>query len=127
MTSSNDAGPVPVTGVTLDSGALAAGESASLIANFQPVNATNKAVSWSSSAPAVASVDAKGKVTAVSSGTAVITATTADGSFTASCAGDRGDPAAVRRGGVGFELTSVGLAASLSIDQVTVMPAAGTP
>ena len=87
VTSSNDSGPVPVTGIALNSASLSlsAGQSANLIANFQPVNATNKAVAWTSSAPAVASVDATGKVTAAAPGTAVIFATTADGSFTASC------------------------------------------
>ncbi|ULQ59679.1 Ig-like domain-containing protein [Brucepastera parasyntrophica] len=50
-----------------------------------PANATNKAVTWSSSDTGVAGV-ADGLVTAVSGGTAVITATAADGSGeTAAC------------------------------------------
>ena len=42
-------------------------------------------MTWSSSASAVATVDANGKVTAVGAGTAVITVTTADGGKTATC------------------------------------------
>jgi levansucrase len=46
---------------------------------------TNKAVTWTSSNKAIASVDNTGKVTAVAPGTATITATTEDGNKTASC------------------------------------------
>jgi uncharacterized protein YjdB len=50
-----------------------------------PADASNKAVSWSSSNTAVAKVDQSGKVTAVKAGTATITVTTDDGKKTASC------------------------------------------
>jgi len=51
-----------------------------------PDNATNKAVNWTSSDSAVATVDQNGVVTAVAPGTAVITATAADGrGASASC------------------------------------------
>ncbi len=43
---------------------------------FNPVDTTNQAVAYKSSKPAVASVDAAGKVVALTSGTTVITATT---------------------------------------------------
>ena len=79
---------VPVTGVTLDKNTLAlfTGDSATLVANVQPADATNKTVNWVSSNPAIATVDANGKVTAVAAGTANITATTVDGNKTAVCA-----------------------------------------
>lgn len=79
--------PIAVTGVTLNesSANLKVGETLDLTATVAPANATNKNVSWSSSAPSVASVE-NGTVTAVSPGDAVITVTTEDGSKTATCA-----------------------------------------
>lgn len=79
---------VPVAGVTLDKNTLAlfTGDSATLVANVQPADATNKTVNWASSNPAIVTVDANGKVTAVAAGTANITATTVDGNKTAVCA-----------------------------------------
>ena len=76
---------VPVTGVSLDAsqGELTVGGSVTLVATVLPSDATNPAVTWSSSAPTVASV-ANGVVTALAAGTAVITATTVDGGHTAS-------------------------------------------
>ena len=79
---------VAVTGVTLDKGTLElqAGESTTLTATVNPTDASNKNVSWSSSAPGVAAVSASGEVTAVSAGTATITARTEDGDHEATCA-----------------------------------------
>ena len=76
-----------VTGVSLnkDSLSLEPGGSEALTATVTPDNATNKNVTWSSSAEGVATVDADGKVTAVDAGTAVITVTTEDGNKTATC------------------------------------------
>ena len=73
-------GDVRVTSVSLDKNQLEleVGESETLTATVLPENATNKLVSWKSSAPAVAQVDYSGKVTAVSAGETTITAT-ADG------------------------------------------------
>lgn len=65
---------------------LTTGGSQTLTATITPSNAKNKAVTWSSDAENVASVDANGKVTAVTVGTATITVTTADGGKTATCA-----------------------------------------
>ncbi len=78
---------VPVTGVSLNAsaGELEVGGSATLVAAITPTDATNKAVTWESSAPAVASVS-DGVVTALTAGTAVITVKTADGGHTASYA-----------------------------------------
>ena len=50
-----------------------------------PADATDKSISWESSAPTVASV-AEGVITALSVGEATITVTTTDGGFTATCA-----------------------------------------
>lgn len=76
-----------VRGVSLDLRALTLtkGGTAQLIARVEPIDATNKNVTWSSSAPDVATVDASGNVTAVAEGTAIITATTEDGAKTATC------------------------------------------
>lgn len=76
-----------VTGVSLnkDSLSLEPGGSEALTATVTPDNATNKNVTWSSSAEGVATVDANGNVTAVAEGTAIITVTTVDGGKTATC------------------------------------------
>ena len=76
-----------VTGVTLNTETLElfTGGSATLTATVEPSDAANQNVTWASSDPSVATVDAAGKVTAVAPGTATITVTTADGGFTATC------------------------------------------
>ena len=81
-------GDVSVTGVTLNKTAttIAVGASETLTATVAPTNATNKKVTWTSSDPAVATVDASGKVTGVAKGTATITVTTENGGYTATCA-----------------------------------------
>ena len=83
---------IKVTSITLSKGtiALAGGENVQLTATVLPDDATDNGVTWSSSAPAVASVDQTGNVTASASAangsTATITATASDGSgTTASC------------------------------------------
>ena len=63
---------------------LEQGHKLQLSATVLPDTAQNKSVSWHSSAPSVAEVDAKGVVTAVSAGDSTITATTANG-LKASC------------------------------------------
>ena len=80
--------PVPVSGVSLNTASKDLEEgtvNSFLFAYIEPRGATNKRVTWSSSAPEVASVDSEGKVTALSVGTAVITVTTEDGGKTAEC------------------------------------------
>ena len=83
----NESATISVTGVSLDQSALTIteGDTVPLTATVEPSNATNKGVTWSSSAENVATVDANGNVTAVGAGTATITVTTEDGSFTAKC------------------------------------------
>ena len=94
--SAGPAGPVAVTGVTLDKTSLSieAGQTAQLTATVQPGNADNQAVTWSSSDNNVVSVDATGKITANAKGSATITVTTADGGKTAACTVTVTEPAA---------------------------------
>ena len=85
-----NAAPVPVTGVTLSQTQESlysnrTPNTLTLTATVAPDNATNKAVTWSTSNSTVATVDANGLITAVAPGTAAITVTTTDGSFTATC------------------------------------------
>ena len=76
---------IEVTGITLDRTTLSMIESDTytLTATITPSNATNKAVTWSSSDPSVASVTTSGKITALKSGAATITAKA--GTKTATC------------------------------------------
>ena len=83
-----DPSKIPVSSITLDKTALSleAMETYQLTASVSPANAANKALIWTSSNEAVATVDSKCQVTAVAKGTATITATAADGYGTsASC------------------------------------------
>ena len=75
---------VAVTGVTLNasSGELTVGSHTTLTATVSPETASNKTVTWESSAPTVASV-VNGVVTALAPGSATITVKTQDGNFTA--------------------------------------------
>ena len=83
------AAAVPVTGVTLSQTQASlyynrTPNTLTLTATVAPANATNQAVTWTSSNPSVATVE-NGVVTALACGTAVITATTQDGNHTATC------------------------------------------
>ena len=80
-------GTVAVTGVGLapSSETLEVDDTLQLVATVYPTNATNKAVSFSSSAEGVATVDEDGLVTAVAEGSATITVTTSDGNKTDTC------------------------------------------
>ena len=84
------AATVSVTGVTLSQTQASlysnrTPNTLTLTATVAPDDATNKAVTWTSSDSTVATVDQNGVVTAVAPGTATITVTTAHGSFTATC------------------------------------------
>ncbi len=76
------------TGISLNrtSATINNGETLQLTATVSPSNASNKAVTWSSSDTNIATVNNNGLVTAKSRGNATITATTTDGSnLSASC------------------------------------------
>ena len=60
---------------------LVPGEKTQLTATVSPSGATNKTVTWESSAPEIASVDADGVVEALGPGDAVITVRTANGLY----------------------------------------------
>ena len=80
--------PIEVTGVTLDKTTLSLEEGATgnLVATVAPSNASYKAVKFTSSDEAIATVDNTGKVTAVKAGNADITVESLmDGSKTAKC------------------------------------------
>ncbi len=78
---------VPVTGISLNktSASVGVNSTVTLTAVVAPSDASNKAVTWNSNNPTVATVNNVGVVTGISTGTAVITATTIDGGFTAQC------------------------------------------
>lgn len=57
---------------------LYVGESKTVTATLEPADVQNKTVTWTSSNPSVASVDAQGSVTAKAAGTATVTARTAN-------------------------------------------------
>lgn len=71
---------VTITGAPTIPFIMAVGDAdVTLKAEVTPVEATDKNVTWSSSAPAVATIDETGKVHAVAAGTTTIKATTANG------------------------------------------------
>lgn len=79
--------PIHVTGVSLDKteATIKVDATLTLTAKVLPENATNKAVTWTSSATTVATVDNNGKVTGIAEGEAIITVKTVDGEKTAEC------------------------------------------
>ena len=78
--------PVVVTGVQILQDdffqIVVGGTPFQLTIEIEPPNATNKAVTWTSSDPNVATVDGNGLVTAVAGGIVIITVTTNSGGFT---------------------------------------------
>lgn len=108
-----------VTGVSFETAELELipGASHTLTAVVEPYTAINKNVTYISSNPAVATVNANGKITAHSVGSATVTVTTADGGFTATCAVTvkEGEPLirfdftgaeGITQSGVGYVITS---------------------
>ncbi|MFC0232753.1 Ig domain-containing protein [Vagococcus entomophilus] len=87
---------IDVTGVTLDQTTLAleVGKTGTVKATVSPDNATNKAVTFTSSDETIVSIDSKGVALAVKAGTADVTVTTADGKKTAKCTVTVTEPAA---------------------------------
>lgn len=78
---------IPVEGVILaPSMALEVGDITDpVVMAVIPTNATNQAVTWSTSDSKIATVSEYGEVTAVAKGTATVTVTTADGEKKANC------------------------------------------
>lgn len=78
---------VAVTGLSLDLTSYSAtvGDGFYINPVITPSDATNKAVTWKSSAMNNATVNSSGYVECIAEGTAIITCTTVDGGFTASC------------------------------------------
>jgi uncharacterized protein YjdB len=79
---------VPATGVSVTPSTLrlAVGENANVHATVTNQDATDKTVTWSSSANGIATVSASGVVTGKAAGTATVTATANSGAKTATCA-----------------------------------------
>ncbi|MFY0601568.1 MAG: Ig-like domain-containing protein [Cyclobacteriaceae bacterium] len=77
-------GTIAVTSVSVSpaNASIQIGQTQQLNETVNPGNATDKSVSWSSSNPSIASVNASGLVTANAEGSVTITATTTDGGFT---------------------------------------------
>jgi len=78
---------IPVTSVTAggETSTIYIGQTKKLGVTVYPSNATNQTLSWSSSKPSVASVDANGNIKGVSEGLATITVTSQDGKKSDSC------------------------------------------
>ena len=78
---------IAVESVSLDKSnlTLEVGDTNTLSATINPVNATNRNLSWKSSDESVVTVSTSGVVTAKKIGTATITVTTEDGNKTATC------------------------------------------
>ncbi len=78
---------VPVTAVKIEpaKAAIVTGETKDLVAIYTPFYATDKGVTWTSSATPVATVNDLGQVVGVGAGTATITATTHPGGPAATC------------------------------------------
>ncbi|HHQ6722153.1 TPA: Ig-like domain-containing protein [Serratia fonticola] len=78
---------IPVTGVTLDkaTATVVAGASLTLTPTIAPASATNRGVTWTSSAPGNVMVTNKGVITGLTPGTSTITVKTTDGAKTATC------------------------------------------
>ena len=78
---------VAVTGVKLSNTSLSldAGAVYMLTPTISPENATDTSVRWTSSNPAVATVNENGRVAAVAGGSCVITCTTVNGNKSATC------------------------------------------
>jgi len=121
---------VPVTGITvaLDNASTIVGGTAMATATVAPDDATNPAYTWSSDTPAVATVDATGKVTAVALGTANIIATSTDDStITGSAAFTVAPPAATLQFQVNGDRVAEGVIGAPTGATFTLTDASGSP
>lgn len=78
---------VAVTGIAFEKNLyeIGVGEETALKVVFTPENASNKKVSWTSSDPAIVTVDKQGIIKGLTMGKATITAQSEDGNQTATC------------------------------------------
>ena len=115
---------VPVTGVELNVAELelVVGETAVLTATVLPENATDKNVTWLSSAPEIVSVDENGTVEGLAAGNTTVTATATDGGKTAECQ-IQVVPATVSVTGVELDVTEL----ELEVGQTAVLTATVLP
>lgn len=79
ISASNNVVKVGKVSLNVDDLTLKTNGTAQLTATIAPNNATNKTITWSSSNPRVASVDANGKVTGLMPGTTIIVAKASNG------------------------------------------------
>ena len=114
----------PVTGVELDitEMGLVVGETAVLTATVLPENATDKSVTWLSSAPEIVSVDEDGTVEGLAAGNATVTVATTDGGKTAECH-IQVVPATVSVTGVELDITEL----EIEVGQTAVLTATVLP
>lgn len=115
---------IPVTGVTIDKRniTLNLGTQTQLTATVIPPNATNPALTWSSSSSSV-TVSNTGLLTAMRAGTATITVTTVDGGYTATTLVTIPAPATIPVTGVRLDRTNV----TLSVGNRTQLTATVSP
>jgi len=117
--------PIPVSGVSLTPTILnltAGGATGTLTATVSPANATNKAVTWSSSNQTVATVN-NGVVTPLAAGTATVTVTTVDGGKTATCTVNVFNPGEIPVTGVKLSVSTLALSPSATTHLLAqVMP-----
>ena len=115
---------IHVTGVTLNESfvSIEVGKTTVLSPTVSPSNATNKAVTWISTDPSVATVSSSGEVTGIKAGNAAITVRTVDGNKTAMCAVKVTDPI-VQVTGVSLNNT----ATSIEVGHTTTLVATVSP
>ena len=78
--------PIALEGISIpETLSVSVGSYKTLSVDFSPADASNKAITWTTSDEDIVSVNAKGEVSGMSPGTAVVTATAEDGGFTDSC------------------------------------------
>ncbi|HCQ0858558.1 TPA: Ig-like domain-containing protein [Escherichia coli] len=122
--------PVPVASVSVSpttATLTSVGATQQLTPTVLPANATNKAVTYSTSAAGVATVSASGLITAVANGTADITVKTTDGAKTAKCAVTVNIPVPVSSVGLTPKATDLSLSGTKTVQLVPeVLPANAT-
>ncbi|WP_051685446.1 Ig-like domain-containing protein [Clostridium sp. KNHs205] len=114
---------VSASGIKLDesSKVMYTGEKTKLSYVITPTNATNTAVTWSTSDSSVVNVDSNGNITAVKAGTAVIILKTADGLYMSTCTITVKEKAT----GLAFDVTSLELYVGKTYT-ITVTPTPAT-